>query len=142
MNKNDRGISMITVVITVIVLLILTTISMRSSTDLIDNSTDARDDTDVFLDNDEIKSLLTHAIVEEPDEGIQLMEGRIVVIGSGDKEYGAGFHLIPGGEDEVIEAIREKTGDDTIKKYKNLTAPYVVNYTTGEYERIEELKFK
>ena len=41
-----------------------------------------------------------------------------------------------------LKKIEEKTGATGLKAYKDLTAPYVVNYDMGTYERIEELKFR
>ena len=35
-----------------------------------------------------------------------------------------------------------KLCDDTLSPYKGLTAPYVVDYYTGKYERVEDIRFK
>ncbi len=139
----NKGISLITLVITIVVMLILASIAIGGSTRLIYDSSNSKKEADINDDNDEIRSLLTHTIVIAPDlrEGIPL-DSSLVVIGSGDTEYGIGYHLLPGGDDVVMKVISDKVGNPNLKKYKGLTAPYVVDYDNGTFERIEEIRFK
>lgn len=68
--------------------------------------------------------------------------GSLVVISESGDEYGTGFYLIPGGEEEVINQIKEKSGSAITRKYKDISAPYVVDYNANSFIRIEELLFK
>ena len=134
---------MITLTITIVVLVILATIAINGSTRMIGDSAEAKAHADAAEDNDVIRKLLTHAITDDDlREGIALVDNTLVVIGSGDKEYGSGYYLIPGGDNKVLNVIIEEVGSDSVKKYKNLTAPYVVDYDNGDYERIEQIRFK
>lgn len=142
-NLKNKGISLITLVITIVVMLILAAVAIGGSTRLIDDSVDSKKQASINDDNDEVRSLLTHAITNSSlREGVSLIDGSLVVIGSGDKEYGTGYYLLPGGEDDVMKVITDKVGNPNLKKYKGLTAPYVVDYDNGTYERIEEVRFK
>lgn len=141
--KNKSGVSMISLVITIVVIIILTAVSIGDSLDMIDDSMVAVTEADIAEDNDVIRSLLTYAVVDKTARvGIALSDATIVVIGSGDVNYGTGYHLIVGGKEETIKVIEEKTGVTNLKAYKELTAAYVVNYDLGTYERIEEIKFR
>ena len=140
LSKNS-GVSMVVLVITIVLLIILSSIAIGGSMKMIDDSSSAKNSADAAEDNDKIRTLLTETIIDNNKrEGISLES--IIVIGSVDKEYGLGYYLIPGGDEDTMDKIIEKTGDTNLKKYKNLTAPYVVDYDNGRYERIEEIRFK
>lgn len=145
--KNNSGISLTTVIITVIVIIILASISVSYSYRMIEDAGEAKKEAEEHADNEMIRNLLTQAITD-PDiiVGFPLLDNSVVVIGSGDKEYGSGYHLIPGGDPEDengdLAALRFKLGDDTLEPYKGLTAPYVVDYYIGKYERVENIRFK
>ncbi len=142
--KKNSGLSLMTVAITVIVMVILAGVATRYSLRMIDDSGEAKKEATIYADNEIIRSLLTQAMVDKNVMvGIALVDGDKVVIGSGDKEYGTGYYLVPGGEeDEELGDIRYKVGDDSLAAYKGLSAPYVVDYLTGKYERVEDIKFK
>ena len=143
MLKNNKGVSMISLVITIIVIIILSAVALSNSSDMIDDSMIAVSEADKMEDNDTIRTLLTYAITDRSARmGIALSDSTNVVIGSGDVNYGTGYYLIVGGSGDTVKKIEEKTGATGLKAYKDLTAPYVVNYDMGTYERIEELKFR
>ncbi len=141
--KNKKGVSMVSLAITIIVIIILSAIAFSNSSGMINESTEAVTEAEIMADNDEIRALLTYSIVDDTAKiGIKLSDASIVVIGSGDVSYGTGYHLIVGGDEEDLDVIKEKTGVSNIQTYKDLTAPYVVNYANGTYERIDEIKFR
>lgn len=141
-NKENYGVSMITLIITIMVIIILAGIGFGSSTYLIDKAGESKNASDANEDNDVIRALLTYSITDSENRiGIALSDS-LVVLGSGDKEYGKGYYLIPGGNNRVLAEISEKTGEATVLRYKEITAPYVVDYDNGRFERILELRFK
>ncbi|MBR3887536.1 MAG: hypothetical protein IKJ32_00355 [Clostridia bacterium] len=143
MLKNNKGVSMISIVITIIVIIILSAVALSNSSDMIDDSITAVTEADKMEDNDTIRTLLTYAVTDRSARtGIALSDSTNVVIGSGDVNYGTGYYLIVGGSGDSIKKIEEKTGATGLKAYKDLTAPYVVNYDMGTYERIEEIRFR
>ena len=142
--KNNSGVSMMTVIITVVTIIILASVSVSYSLQMIDNSEEATNQADIYKDNEIIKALLTQAIADKDAVvGFALLDGSVVVLDSGDKEYGTGYHLIPGGDDDGdLGTVKFKLGDDTLTAYKGISAPYVVDYYTGKYERVEDIRFK
>ena len=142
--KNNSGISLLTVIITIVVMIILAAIATTYSTDVIDNSDEAQKEATIYEDREIIRALMTNTITDKNARvGYELLTGAIVVVGDDGKEYGTGYHLVPGGyEDGDLGKIRAKLGDDTIRAHRNLSAPYVVDYYTGKYERVENIKFK
>ena len=142
--KDNKGISLLTVIVTVIVMIILAGVATTYSLEIISDSGEAQKEAAIYEDREIIRNLMTNTINNKNERvGFALLDDSIVVIGSGDKEYGTGYHLIPGGDDKGdLGVIKLKLGDDTITAYRNLSAPYVVDYYTGKYERIENIKFK
>lgn len=143
MLKKNKGVSMISLVITIIVIIILSAVALSNSSGMIDDSIVAVTEADKMEDNDTIRTLLTYAITDRSARmGIALSDSSNVVIGSGEVNYGTGYYLIVGGSGDSIKKIEEKTGATGLKAYKDLTAPYVVNYDMGTYERIEDIRFR
>lgn len=142
--KSNLGISLVTVVITIVVIIILASVSTTYSLRMINDSADAKKEATIYEDREIIRTLLTETIGDENKKvGFALLNGSLVVLDSGDNEYGTGYYLIPGGEDDGdLGTIKFKLGDDTLTAYKGLSAPYVVDYYTGDYERVEEIRFK
>lgn len=141
--KNKKGVSMVSLAITIIVIIILSAIAFSNSSGMINESNEAVTESEIMADNDEIRALLTYSIVDDAAKiGIKLSDGSLVVIGSGDVSYGTGYHLIAGGDEEDLNIIKEKTGVSGVQAYKEITAPYVVNYDKGTFERIDEIKFR
>lgn len=143
MSKKDKGISMITLVITIVVIIILAAVSLGGSTDMINKSGEAKEDAAMYADKEQIRGLIDYVYSGlEEKVGVQLIDGALIVIDDNGKEYGSGYYLIPGGKDEEIKYIREKSGYTNLNRYQELSTSYVVNYSTKEYVRLEEVKFK
>lgn len=144
--KNELGISLMTMIITIVVMIILAGIAVSSSYELIGDAGEAKKQSETYGDREVIRALLTNSIADSDIIAGYPLGGAVVVIGSGDKEYGSGYYLLPGGdpedEDGDLATLRFKLGDDTLQPYKGLTAPYVVDYDNGKYERVEEIRFK
>ena len=145
--KSNSGISLMTVIITIVVMIILAGVAVTSSYQMINDAGDAKKEAEIYTDNEVIRALTTQAITDSDIiVGFPLLDNSVVVLGSGDKEYGSGYHLIPGGypeeSDGDLAKLRFKLGDETLEPYKGLTAPYVVDYYTGKYERVEDIRFK
>lgn len=133
-----------TVIITIVVMIILASVTVTYSLRMVDDSGEARDQAEIYEDNEIIRALLTQTIADDDAVvGYALLDNSIVVLGSGNKEYGTGYHLIPGGDDDGdLGTVKFKLGDDTLTAYKGISAPYVVDYYTGKYERVEDIRFK
>ncbi len=142
MKKSNNGISMITLVITIIVIIILASVALNGSTRMMGDANKAREDANADMDNDTIRTILTYAITDNDAKvGFELTES-IVVKDSGDREYGKGFYLIPGGTKYDLATIEQRTGQSNIKAYKDITAAYVVDYDNGTFVRLDEVIFK
>lgn len=138
----NQGVSMITLVITIVVLIILATVSINGSMGMIDESMESKEIANASEENDLIRKLLMNVLIESDSKvGIPLVDGALVVIGSGDVAYGTGYYLIPGGTEEELAKIKSKSGRDDVKAYQSITAPYVVDYDNSTFERIDELIF-
>ena len=135
-----------TMIITIVVMIILAGIAVSSSYELIGDAGEAKKQSETYEDREIIRALLTNSIADSDIIAGYPLGGSIVVLGSGDKEYGSGYYLVPGGDAEEkdgdLAVLRFKLGDDTLQAYKGLTAPYVVDYDTGKYERVENIRFK
>lgn len=142
--KSNSGVSLTTVIITIVVMIIIAGVAARNSLIMIDDSGEAKKEATIYEDREIIRALLTNAITDKDAMvGFALLDNSVVVLGSGDKEYGTGYHLIPGGDDDGdLGTIKFKLGDDTMTAYRGLSAPYVVDYYTGKYERVENIRFK
>ena len=141
--KKNKGVSMISLVITIVVIIILSAVALSNSTSMIENSSVAITEADKMEDNEKIRALVTYGITDRSARmGIALSDSTNVVIGKNGTNYGNGYHLIVGGTEETIKEIEEKTRLSNLKAYKDITAPYVVNYDTSDYERLDEIKFK
>lgn len=142
--KSNSGVSLTTVIITIVVMIIIVGVAARNSLRMIDDSGEAKKEATIYEDREIIRALLTNAITDKDAMvGFALLDNSVVVLGSGDKEYGTGYHLIPGGDDDGdLGTIKFKLGDDTMTAYRGLSAPYVVDYYTGKYERVENIRFK
>lgn len=142
--KNNYGISLISLVVTIVVLLILLSITFSSSDRIIDDSVDARNKANTFDDDEKIRALDSNAIIDKNSIiGYALSDGVIEVITDSGDVYGTGYYLIPGGNDDVLELIGEKFDDASVTAYKGISAPYILNYSTPSVRaRIENLRFR
>ena len=132
--KKNSGVSLTTVVITVIVMIILASVTISYSLDMIDDSGEAKSEDEIYDDNEVIRALLTQSIIDEDVMvGYALLDNSVVVITPEGKEYGTGYYLIPGGKDDGdLGTIKFKLGDDTLTAYKGISEPYVVDSYTGK----------
>lgn len=142
--KNNSGVSLTTVIITIVVMIILAGVATTYSLDMIDESDEAKKEATIYEDREIIRALTANAMLDKNARvGFALLDNSVVVLGSGDKEYGTGYHLVPGGKDDGdLGTIKFKLGDDSLTAYRGLSAPYVVDYYTGKYERVENIRFK
>ena len=123
-------------------IIIISAVAFGTSRDLINRSAEAKVKAIALEEEDKIRTLLRKAIVDNNYKlGIELKDNTLVVIGSGDVEYGTCCYLIPGGTDEDIEIIANKAGEN-VERYEDFTASYVVDYDQDKFERITEIKFK
>ena len=117
-------------------------VALNSSTKMMDDAIESKKQANADMDNDTIRSLLTHAITDKDARiGFELTDD-IVIKDSGDIEYGKGYYLIPGGTKEDITSIENGTGETNVKIYKSITAAYVVDYDNGTFVRLDEVIFK
>ena len=142
--KNERGFSLIVLVITIIVLLILTAITLNSSDKIVDDSIDSQKAANAAIDDDKIMEIMTYELagtlelidIEIDQKRIELRSGDREIIYDG-VPYRDGFALYLAEED--IEKVENKMGTfNYYKPYKNLTKSYIVDYKTGTYIRLEE----
>ena len=146
--KNERGFSLIVLVITIIVIIILAAITLNSSDEVIEDSLEAKKAAEAAVDDNKIKEIMTYELagtyelidVEIDLKRVELNENMQIVYDG--VTYGYGYALYMTEEDS--EKVEAKTGVvDYYKSYKDLTKSYVVDYTTGDYKRLEEdWKFK
>lgn len=141
--KNNKGVSLMTLIVTIVVMLIITGVAINKSIRLIDDSVKATEDAEIFDDNEQIRSLLMNAITDKSlVTGYALINNSVEVIDAEGNVYGTNYHLIPGGDEEDLKAIAEKFGETNVIAYKGITAPYVVDYYTSKFVRIEDVLFK
>lgn len=134
---------MITLVITIVIIIILSAVAINGSTQMIDESNEARKSADAAKDDDEIRAVLMRAITDNTAKvGVELVDGTLIALDSGDREYGSGYYIIPGGKDDQIDIIKSKAADPTVTRYKKLSASYIVDYAEGTFVRVEEVRFK
>lgn len=144
--KNEKGFSLIVLVITIIVLLILATITFNSSIRLVDDAVESKKSAEETIDDDKIKEILTYELAgtyELIDIEINLKRIELsnsLKIEYDRNEYGLGYVLYLSEND--IKKVEQKTGEVGLKSYKDLTKSYLVN-SSGEFLRLEEeWKFK
>lgn len=146
--KNEKGFSLIVLVITIIVIIILAAITFTSSTDVVDQAGEGKQSAEAAIDDDKIREIMTYELAgtyELIDIEIDLKRVELsadMQIEYDGVTYGYGYALYLAEDD--IEKVEAKTGEvDYYKPYKDLTKSYVVNYTTGDYKRLQEdWKFK
>lgn len=142
--KNEKGFSLIVLVITIIVVIILAAITLRSSDGVIDDSLGAKNAAEAAMDDDKIKEIMTYELagtqelidLEIDFKRLELSD--TLQIEYEGKVYGYGYALYLCEND--IEKVEAETGkSDYFKSYKDLTKSYVVDYTTGDYKRLEDV---
>ena len=142
--KNERGFSLIVLVITIIVLLILTAITLNSSNQVVDDSIESQKAANAAMDNDKIMEIMTYELAGSLELIDIEIDQKRIELRSGDREivydditYRDGFALYIAEED--IAKVENKMGTfNYYKPYKDLTKSYIVDYKTGTYIRLEE----
>lgn len=147
--KNNSGVSLVTLVVTIVVMLILAGISMRGTTSLINKTAESKKTHNEYNESEIIRKLLTDVVLDKNlMVGIPLQDGIFEVRETPtDKNpdtiwYGTNYYLIPGGNEEEIKKIISKTGDDSIEQYREFTGSYVVDYVEGKFERINVIEIR
>lgn len=145
--KNEKGISLITLVITIVTIIILASITLGPSGGAVDESVEAKEKAEAEIDNQKIEEIITYELAQT-NELIDLeidlkrinLSDTLQVDNSGDI-YGNGYTLYLAKRD--IYKVEAKTGSgDYFKPYKDLFKSYVVNHSSGEYKRlVNEWKF-
>ncbi len=145
--KEEKGFSLMVLVITIVVLIILAAITINSSDIAIGDAIDTKKETEARIDDDKIKEIMTYELAgtkELIDEEIDLKRVELndtLIVQYKDEEYGNGYSLYLSEKD--INKTSVATGESGYKPFKEITKSYLVNYVTGEYVRLEEeWKFK
>lgn len=139
--NNEKGFSLIVLVITIIVILILTMITLDSSSEVIDDAVESKKSADATIDDDKIEEILvyelagTYELIDIEIELKRIALSDTLKVKYGRDEYGFGYVLYIAEED--IEKVEDKTGEIGLKSYKDLTKSYIVN-SSGEFFRLEE----
>lgn len=139
--KNEKGFSLIVLVITIIIILILTAITLDSSNEVVDDAVESKKSADAAIDDDKIKEILiyelagTHELIDIEIDLKRIKLSDSLKIEYDRDEYGFGYVLYIAEED--IEKVEDKTGEIGLKSYKDLTKSYIVN-SSGEFLRLEE----
>lgn len=142
--KNERGFSLMVLIITIIVIIILAIITMNASFDSVDEAIDSEKKAQAAIDNDKIREIMTYELagtIELIDVDI---DQKRIELRSGDREivydgvtYRDGFALYL-AEDDIAKVENKMGTFNYYKPYKDLTKSYVVDYRTGTYIRLEE----
>ena len=135
--KNKKGITLIALVVTIVVLLILagTAIAMLTGDDgIIKNAQNAKEETQKASDKEQIQLLISENLIEEHIIGEKLKQiefnttenTKSIYDSETGKTYGEGwYYLTPGNAEEL-----------------QLQKSYIVNYETGEIIEFDETKHK
>ena len=145
--REEKGISMITIAVTIVLIIILSVVAINGSLNLIDRSANAKNDAKENEDNDTIRALLTYSLTDPNKRfGLPLSDTLVITIsgeeGEEDKEYGLGYYLVPGGSEKTIEKISQEIEPEEVHPYKNLSAAYIVDYDNGTFVRLDEFEIK
>ncbi len=139
--KEEKGFSLMVLVITIVTIIILAAIALASSNGLIDDAIDSKKSTEAILDDEKIKEIMTYELAgtkELIDIEIDLkrveLSDTLCVLYDGN-EYGNGYSLYLSEQD--IEKVSTATGLTGLKAYKELTKSYLVDYVKGKFVRLE-----
>lgn len=140
--KNEKGISLMVLIIMIVVIIILSVITIRSSDSTVDESIDAKEKAEETMDNEKIKEIITYEMagteelidIEIDLKRVELNES-LKIKYSGDV-YGEGYTLYISEKD--IKKIESETGNSNYyKPYKDITKSYIVG-NSGDYIRLRE----
>ena len=141
--KNQKGFSLIVLVITIVVIIILAAITLTPGTKVIDDSANSKEQAEATLDDDKIRSIITYEVAgttELINPEIDLMrlqlDNSTQVVYKG-VSYGTGYTLYIAKQD--IAKIEQKTGrSDYYKSFNDLTKSYIVDNNSGTFTRLVE----
>ena len=140
--KNQKGFSLIVLVITMIVLIIILTIVINPSAKVLDDTEKSKELAEASIDNDKIQQIINYELAGTQDLiDIEIDMKRIelsndITVHNNGNTYGDGWVLYICERD--IPKIERKTGnEDFYKSYKDITRSYVVNKNSGTYIRLE-----
>lgn len=141
--KNQKGISIVVLIVTIIAIILLSIITLNFSTILVDDSIDAKKEAEISMDNDKIREIITYEIAgteELIDAEIDLkriaLSDTLKIEYSGEI-YGENYTLYLSEKDiKKVEAITGK--NNYFKPYKDITKSYIVKDKTEEFIRLEE----
>lgn len=140
--KNEKGFSLIYLVITIIVIIIIATITLNSSDRIVDDAIDSKKSAEATIDDDKIKEIIMYEIAgttELIDLDIDFKRislSNLLKVKYKENEYGDGYVLYLSEKD--IKTVEKKTGKQGLESYKELSRSYVVNSQTGEFLRLED----
>lgn len=140
--KNEKGFSLIYLVITIIVIIIITTITLNSSDKIVNDAVGSKKSAEAVIDDDKIREIITYEIAgttELIDLDIDFKRvslSNLLKVKYNENEYGDGYVLYLSEQD--IKMVENKTGKQGLVPYKELTKSYVVNIETGEFLRLED----
>ena len=140
--KNEKGFSLMYLVITIIVIIIIAAITINSSNRVVDDAIGSKNTAEAAIDDDKIREIITLELagtkelidVDIDYKRIELSNALKVTYKA--DEYVEGYVLYLSEKD--IKKVEERTGRVGLEAYKELTRSYVVNTETGEFVRLED----
>ena len=140
--KTEKGYSLIVLVLTIVVMVILIAIALKPSTQVLDDTEEAKKQAEAAIDDDKIKEIINYETAGIPDLiDVEIVYKRIpltedIAVSNKGITYGTGWTLYIAERD--IEKIEEKTGQrNYYKPYNDITRSYVVDTDTGHFVRLE-----
>ena len=140
--KSEKGFSLIVLVLTIIIMLIIISIAMKNSTEILDETEEGKKSVEATEDDQKIKEIITYELAgttELIDPSIDLMRlplSNEIQVKYEDVIYGTGFVLYLSDKDlEKVEKITDTIG--YYQSFKELTESYVVDYQSGNYVRLK-----
>lgn len=140
--KNEKGFSLMYLVITIIVIIIIAAITINSSNRVVDDAIDSKKSAEAAIDDDKIREIISLEIAGTKELiDVDIDYKRIELSGAlkvsyKANEYGDGYVLYLSEQD--IKKVEERTGKVGLEAYKELTRSYIVDTATGEYIRLED----
>lgn len=140
--KNEKGFSLIVLVLTIIIMIIIIAITMDPSTEVIDEADKSKQAVEAAQDDQKIKEIITYEIggtTELIDPNIDFMRlplSNDIQVKYQDITYGVGYVLYLSDKD--LEKVSIKTATTNYyQPFKDLTESYVVDTNTGSYIRLD-----
>ena len=142
MLKNEKGFSLIVLVLTIIIMLIIIAITMDPGTEVIDEADKSKQAVEATQDDQKIKEIITYELggtTELIDPNIDFMRlplSNDIQVKYQDITYGTGYVLYLSDKD--LEKVSTKTATTNYyQSFKDLTESYLVDTNTGNYIRLD-----